>query len=123
MIFIRRVGNDVLLRKPERLGPGSTVQVHSRKIKKKITKSPKKVQKINTSMSVNKKRQKDDRARVVRKKRGLQTTTTTEELPDLSPTYAPDSPLPSPKSPTEPPPWMRKGNLEDLSKGFEKMGV
>ena len=50
---------------------------------------------------------------LVRKKRGLKTTTTTEELSDdFSPTYNPGSP---PLSPRQPPPWMKKSdNIENL---------
>lgn len=82
MIFVRSINGKTTLRFPGKKGPGKTIIVDDNKPKK-----------ISKTIGSTKKRQKNKRAKKIRKKRGLATNTTTEELPDnFSPTYNPRSP-------------------------------
>tara|TARA_Y100001958_G_C21171681_1_gene503338 strand:- start:824 stop:1243 length:420 start_codon:yes stop_codon:yes gene_type:complete len=130
MIFVRTENRKTVLRYPNRKGPGSTITVYSNKVKR-----------IPKSIVNSKKRQKNKRKQLVRRKRGLKTTTTTEELSD-GPTYAPGSPPPlssplasrAPSSPQRPPTPRRQSRtpqrpptprrqseqeIEDLFSGME----
>ena len=99
MIFVRSINGKTTLRFPGKKGPGKTIIVDDNKPKK-----------ISKTIGSTKKRQKNKRAKKIRKKRGLATNTTTEELPgNFSPTYNPGSP------PRQTPPRMKKtDNIENL---------